>query len=84
MTDPPLPKAKVGHCASRFRLVAQNRDDFHDCEVAVAVIVRAICRILAYDPVIRMQRCTAILEHHEIVIPLIPSRLGALSVVQVE
>ena len=66
-----------------FHLVAEHRNHLDYGKVAIPIVVGAICRIFAGDPVIRTQRRT-ILEHYEIVISLAACGVSAFLIIEPE
>lgn len=65
------------------RLLVAGRDYLNDSEVAITVVIRAIRRIFARDPIIRTCR-RAILEHYEVVIPLATCGINTFLVIESE
>src|SRR6516225_573506 len=91
----PEGSANLGHPASLRGLVWSSRElqrsrellvpsrpDLHHGQVAVTILVDAIDRILAHNPVDWV--CVGLLEHDEVVISLKTSRLSTPCIVEVE
>ena len=69
-------------CLNELRLVVQS-DQLNHREVAITVLIRAIRRVLASDPVIRTRWCT-VLEYYEVMIPLATRGINAFSAIEPE